>query len=662
MRNILTIMFTVLSLCMNAQIKLQPMFSDNMVMQQKTNAPIWGEVEHKGAMVRVTTSWNKKRYDAIALANGGWKVEVTTPKAGGPYEISIEEIVNGKATSSLTLHNVLIGEVWLCTGQSNMEMPLAGWGKIDNYEEEIAHADNYPRIRIINMKHVISPQPRTSIEALTDGWEVCSSKSIPEFSAAGYFFAVNLQRSLNVPIGLIATNWGGTLAESWTSEESLIQMPYFRDMIEKVKRMPNDPETLKQQYEEEERAYWQEVNNSDINFREDFPWAQCDFNDSKWNAIRIPGKIEENGLSGFDGVVWLRRQVEIPTSWEGKPLKLCLGPIDDEDITFFNGKEIGRTGIWFAPRNYDIPANMSKVGTAYIAIRILDTGADGGLTTDDGNVYLACGEERISLAGEWKYKTSVNLRDFPPRPVNMAHNPNLPTVLYNSMLNPLAGYALRGAIWYQGESNTDRAYQYRELLPLMINDWRTKWNSQLDFYIVQLANFMKKASQPEESTWAELREAQMLTAQHLENTGIACAIDIGMEADIHPKNKQEVGRRLALAALAKTYNKKVAYSGPIYKDYRIEGNKIRLWFEHIEKGFAEGATSGSMTIAGADRKFYKAHLRIEGETIVVWADEVAFPVAVRYGWANNPDGIIYNSAGLPMFPFRTDNWEGITSR
>lgn len=660
MKHTLIILLSVLSLSMNAQIKLQPMFSDNMVLQQQTSAPIWGEVAHGGATVSVKTSWNKKQYATTAKADGTWRVEVATPKAGGPYEIVVEETAEDGSKDAITLHNVLVGEVWLCTGQSNMEMPLDGWGKIDNYEQEIARADNYPRIRIINMKHVISPRPLTSIEALTNGWEVCSSKSIPDFSAAGFFFGVNLQKKLDVPIGLIATNWGGTLAESWTSEESLMQMPYFRDMIEKVKHMPDDPEALIKQYEKEERDYWLKVNNSDRNMSEGAPWAQCDFDDSKWSTIHQPGKIEENGLSGFDGVVWLRRRVDIPASWEGKELQLCLGPIDDEDITFVNGKEIGRTNIWFAPRNYVIPADMSKRGSITIAIRVLDTGADGGLTTDDSNVYLACSNEQITLAGDWKYKTSVNLRDFPPRPVNMAHNPNLPTVLYNSMLHPLVGYALRGAIWYQGESNTDRANQYRELLPLMINDWRTKWNRQLDFYIVQLANFMKKASQPEESTWAELREAQMLTAQHLENTGIACAIDIGMEGDIHPKNKQEVGRRLALAALAKTYNQKVAYSGPIYKNYRIEGNKIRLWFDHIEKGFADGASSGSMTIAGADRKFYKAHLRIEGETIVVWADEVAFPVAVRYGWANNPDGIIYNSEGLPMFPFRTDNWKGIT--
>ncbi|MBQ6653831.1 MAG: 9-O-acetylesterase [Prevotella sp.] len=674
-----------------AQIRLQPMFSDNMVLQQNTKAPIWGEAG-AGRQVRVTTSWNKRVAETVAQADGKWKVTMDTPKAGGPYEIKIEEV----GGSTVTLRNVLIGEVWLCTGQSNMEMPLAAWGFIDNYEQEIANADNYPRIRLINMKHVISPLPKTDIAAQTDGWEVCSSKTVPGFSAAGYFFGVNLQKSLGVPIGLIATNWGGTLAESWTSEESLMQMPYFRDLIQKVKSMPASMEEQRRQYEQDDRAFWATVAEGEKGVEGgQYLWAAPDLNDATWGTIAQPGKVEENGLSGFDGVVWIRRAIDIPTAWEGKALTLSLGPVDDEDITFFNGVEIGRNDLWFAPRSYTIPAELVKAGRASIAIRIMDTGADGGLTAGADQLYLQPAAssnlpplgEAISLAGEWKYRVANDLRNYPPRPVNMAGNPNLPTVLYNSMLNPLVGYSLRGAIWYQGESNVDRAAQYRELLPVMINDWRTKWNAPLDFYIVQLANFMRQQTEPEESTWAELREAQMLTAQHLDHTGIACAIDIGMDNDIHPKNKQEVGRRLALAALAQTYGKKIAYSGPVYKCYRIEGDKIRLYFDHVGKGFqmtwpngekkelrlddqrlnsAQGSLAGGggpFTIAGADKKFHWAEWMVEGETIVVWSPEVKFPVSVRYGWANNPDtkSAIYNTDGLPMFPFRTDQWPAITT-
>ena len=655
MKKNLILLMLLCSICTQAQITLQPMFSDNMVLQQKTSAPIWGETK-PGKQVTVTTSWNKHHYTTTADRNGHFKVNVETPKAGGPYTITINT-----DNEQRTLQNVLIGEVWLCTGQSNMEMPLAAWGFIDNYEQEIANADQYPNIRIINMKHVISPQPRTDIAATTEGWEVCSAKTIPGFSAAGYFFAVNLQKNLNVPIGLIATNWGGTLAEAWTSEESLRLMPYFNDAIDKVKNMPADVEKAKTIYEQEEKAYWKAIKDGEQGVENGkYLWAAANHNDNAWPVMQMPAKVEEAGIPGFDGVVWIRKTIDIPADWEEHELTLNLGAIDDEDNTFFNGVEIGHTDSWFAPRSYNVPAELVKPGKATIAIRIMDTGADGGLTGKPEDVYIARGNNKISLADNWKYKIAVDMRNYPPKPVNMANNPNAPTVLYNAMLNPLVGYALKGAIWYQGESNVDRAFQYRELLPLMVNDWRTKWNSDLHFYIVQLANFMRQQTVPEESTWAELREAQMWTAQHLKNTGIACAIDIGLENDIHPKNKQEVGRRLALAALAQTYGKKIEYSGPLYTGYQIEDNKIRIFFDH-----AQGMTlpqGNVFTIAGPDQKFYWAKARVEGNTITVWADQVPFPVAVRYAWANNPvtENLVYNSAALPMYPFRTDQWPGIT--
>lgn len=651
------LLFLMLACAMTAQaqIQLQPMFSDNMVLQQQTNAPIWGEAT-PGQQVTVTTSWNKKSYTTTADRKGHFKVEVATPKAGGPYQLTIQT-----PSDSRTLQNILIGEVWLCTGQSNMEMPLAGWGKIDNYEQEIAHADQYPRIRLLHANRALSPKPVDTIATAADGWAVCSSTTIPEFSAAGYFFAVNLQKALNVPIGLIATNWGGTLAEAWTSEESLMQMPYFRDALEKVRNLPTDVNEQRKQYEREYKAYWENIRQAEEGVKDgNYLWAAPNFDDSEWHTMPQPGNIEENGLSGFDGTLWVRRTIDIPANWEGKALTLSLGPVDDIDNTYFNGVEVGHTEGWFTPRTYTIPADLVKAGTATLAIHIMDTGGDGGLTGKADQLFIACGSDKQSLAGPWKYKPSLNILDCPPRPVNMAGNPNVPTVLYNAMLHPFVGYALRGAIWYQGESNVDRAFQYRELLPLMINDWRTQWNRPLDFYIVQLANYMRQQTAPEQSAWAELREAQMWTAEHLERTGIACAIDIGMERDIHPKNKQEVGRRLALSALAQTYGKKIAYSGPRYTHYQIEGSTIRLHFDHADG--MKLPTAPSFTIAGADQQFHWAKARVEGNTIVVWADEVAFPVAVRYAWANNPptESLVYNADGLPMYPFRTDQWPGTT--
>lgn len=654
------------SLTTQAQITLQPFFSDNMVLQQKTNAPFWGEVAQPNSRVDVTTSWNKKTYTTTADNKGHWRVDLATPKAGGPYTV---RIVSGQ--HSRELQNVLIGEVWLCTGQSNMEMPLAGWGRIDNYEEEIAQADNYPNIRIINMKKVIGTEPAEDIVSDTDGWQVCSSKTIPEFSAAGYFFGRQLLKTLKVPVGLLATNWGGTLAEAWTSEESLRDMPYFGPAIDKVKNSPADQAARERRIKEETRVWWEQVNSADNGFAGGQPlWAGPDCDDHAWPTMSIPGKIEENGLPAFDGVVWLRKHITIPESWQGKALILRLGNIDDNDITYFNGTMIGQTEGWLANRDYEIPAALVKAGEAVITVRFVDTGGDGGLVaTANQPVSIAPVSDAasaISLAGPWRYKATTNMKNLPPMPVNNYNSPNQPTVLYNAMLNPIKGYALKGAIWYQGESNADRAFQYRELLPLMINDWRMQWNkvtpTQLDFYIVQLANFMKKQTAPEESAWAELREAQMWTAQHLAHTGIATAIDIGMDNDIHPKNKQEVGRRLALAALAQTYGKNVAYSGPVYTGYRIEGNAVRLFFDHAEGMTIPDQANALFTIAAADRVFHWAKSRVEGNTIVVWADGISFPVAVRYNWANNPTANIYNADGLPMFPFRTDQWPTLTNQ
>lgn len=372
--------------------------------------------------------------------------------------------------------------------------------------------------------------------------------------------------------------------------------------------------------------------------------------------------MQEQGLAGFNGIVWFRKTIDIPANWANKELTLNVGVIDDNDFTYFNGVQVGHTEGWMTPRSYKIPKELVKKGKAVIAVRVMDTGGTGGINGSPGSISLQRSQtDDMQLAGNWKYQVSLTMKDIPHMPVNTANEPNVPGFLFNAMLHPLIPYAIKGAIWYQGEANTGRAYQYRELMPLMIKDWRDRWGCDFPFYMVQLANFTAQQTAPVDATWAELREAQTRTL-HLANTGMAVTIDIGDAFDIHPKNKQEVGRRLALVARAQTYGEKIPYSGPMYDTYRIEGNKIRIYFKHTNGGLKtkNNEVLKGFTISGVDRKFHWADAVIDGNSVVVSSPEVSFPIAVRYAWADNPICNLYNGANLPASPFRTDDWQGIT--
>lgn len=655
--------YFLLSLCLlinagilSAQVKLSPIFSDNMVLQQLTQAPVWGDAA-PNKRVEVTTSWDRKKYTIHSDTQGKWSLKVQTPVAGGPYTIVISD---GKPT---TISNVFIGEVWLCSGQSNMEMQVEGWGKVNNYEQELTQANLYPNIRLLQVEKNTSPVPITDVKVTGGGWQVCSAASVANFSAVGYFFARDIHKFQNVPVGIINTSWGGTIAETWTSASALATMPSMKGEVQRVESMPQSKEQREKLFISQVEQWKKETQQKDLGFQDGRPvWASLQTDDSGWQEMKLPGVIQEQGLAGFNGLVWFRKSINIPANWVGKDLILNIGPVDDNDFTYFNGVEIGHTEGWMSPRSYKIPKELVKKGEAIISIRVMDTGGSGGMNGNPENLYLqATGKDRLELAGEWRYRVSLNINDFPKMPVNSANEPNIASFLFNAMLNPLIPYSIKGVLWYQGESNSGRAYQYRDLLPLMITDWRSRWGYEFPFYIVQLANFTVLQSAPTESTWAELREAQSQTL-HLNNTGLAVAIDIGDESDIHPKNKQEVGRRLALAARAQTYGEKIAYSGPQFDTYTIEGDKIRIRFKHTDAGLTtyNNEPLKGFTIAGVDHKFYWAQGVIEGDEIVVSSPDVVFPIAVRYGWADNPLCNLVNGAALPASPFRTDDWQGIT--
>ena len=642
---LLLTLFILSSNAVNATVSLPSFFTDNMVLQQKSAVPFWGESDAKS--VSITTSWDKKTYKTN-VENGKWKVVLKTPVYGGPYTISIND-----GTIKM-LNNILIGEVWLCSGQSNMEMPLEGWGKINNYKEEIANA-NYPQLRLLQAEHIESTLPLNALKVQHDGWNVCSPATIADFSATAYFFARKIYKEKNIPIGLIHSSWGGTLIEAWTSSGALTTIHDFDAEIQAMKSEV-DQEALLKKYNADMTIWEKKLTDSDKGFQNlKAIWTTVNFDDSYWKTMPLPAFFENKGLSNFDGVVWFRKKVNITTTNADFTLSYLA---DDDDMIWFNGNYIGETKGYNVERHYTIPSKFLKKGENIITIRVFDGAGNGGVYGDE-NFTLKSGKETISLAGDWKYNIGLDIKDLPAKPY-LAQGQNRPSAIYNAMIAPLIDYKIKGVIWYQGESNAERAYQYQKLFPLLINDWRDKFKDKnLPFFFVQLANYKQKKEQPGDSDWAELREAQF-KALKLPNTGMAVTTDIGNGEDIHPKNKQDVGGRLASIALAKVYNTKIDYSGPLYKSYNIKGNTVTVDFDFNKNIKARDDTLKGFSIAGSDQKFYWAVAKVVNGKVEVYAQEVPNPVAVRYNWADNPDGNLTNESGLPASSFRKDIWAGIT--
>lgn len=629
---------------------LPVLFTTNMVLQQNTNAPIWGSATPYKS-VKITTSWNNKVISIKADAKGSWRTVISTPSAGGPYEIKISD------GSEIKLTNVMIGEVWICSGQSNMEMPLGGWGQVNNYKQEISNA-NYPDIRLLQIKKTTAPVPSDIVNANTTSWNSCSPSSVENFSAVAYFYARELNRKLNIPIGVIDVTWGGTPIEAWTSGRSLSCFSEFKDKLEVACNYGKNM-GLNLDIEKKERESWisqcEAKDQGLIN-----KWYSSQYNADLWSTMPIPQYMEKTLGDNFDGIVWFRNNINIPENWVGNGnVSLELGPIDDEDICYFNGVEIGRTSGFNVNRHYIIPKKLIKTGDNNLTIRVYDSGGEGGIYGKVEQIYLTNGSEKMKLNGYWKYNIGANQKQLPAVPVPVLNNSSYPSSLYNAMIHPLISFAFQGVIWYQGEANENRGYQYRDLFSVMIRDWRRAWNRNFPFYFVQLANYKKQAEKPGESNWAEVREAQSM-ALNIENTGMAVITDIGESSNIHPKNKQEVARRLSLIALTNTYKNKGEYSGPKFKSYCIKDNKIEISFTHSEGLKAKAIKLQGFAIAGPDHIYYNADAEIVDGKVVVFSPKVEYPVAVRYDWADSPECTLFNSDELPASSFRTDDWPGIT--
>ena len=631
-------------------LKLASLFTDNMVLQQGRKNPVWGKAQD-GAKILVELNGKKAETEA---ENGKWMVKLPSMKQGGPYTM---KVASGNQT--VELKNVLIGEVWVASGQSNMEFGLSG--AVNGTAE--AAAAKYPNIRFFTVERATSTTPLDSVRGT---WVECNPKNAPAFSAVAYFFARKLATEDGLNVGIIHTSWGGTPAEAWTDEETLRSDPEFASLLGLLESFKNSPNLGKQEIQkkmEEWEKFWDGVfaTNDELGRG----WADPAADLSGWTKTDQPK--DGSVLSTIDGVVWYRRDVEIPEAWAGKDLTLKLGPIDDYDISYFNGREVGRiykdTPNWYiTPREYTVPAALVRPGRNTIAVRVVDNWLGGGFGGDPGAMQIqvkdGSADQAAALAGPWMTKTAFQFdtkRD-PVRP-EQGNESQVSTLLYNAMISPLIPYGIRGSIWYQGESNASRFVQYRKLFPAMIECWRRAWGEgAFPFYFVQLANYMKRADVPTESEWAGLREAQSMTLK-LKNTGMAVIIDIGDAGNIHPTNKQDVGKRLALWAEAKVYGKRdIEYSGPLFRKMKVKGGRAFLAFDHAKGGLAAqgGGRLEGFAIAGADGRFVWADAEIDGERVVVSSPGVREPKAVRYGWADNPAVNLINRAGLPASPFRTD--------
>jgi sialate O-acetylesterase len=620
------------------------MFGDNMVLQRGKVNQFWGWAK-PGQAIRVEIAGQTAT--AVTGPDGRWQAEVKVPAPGGPYTVKITG-----PEQSMMLHEVLVGDVWLCGGQSNMELGLS---RTRNGDDEIKSA-NHPEIRIFMVQQHVSYSPT----AVPQGsWKICSPQTVAEgggFSAVAYFFGRKLQDELHRPIGLIEDCWGGTPAESWMSPESLHKLKDFDSLLAEIERLhakggPEYGSFL---------MHW--LDEYDAGSQSN-TWAAAELDDAGWKTVQIPGGFAELGVADVPSICWFRKEFTLPDPLPAGQATLCLGSIEKMDTAYLNGQWVGASSWVENPRAYVIKNGVLKPGRNVLAVRVFKLKPQGGFLAKPDGLRLVLGDQSvIPLAGEWKGALSVDARPPHPLPLTFENYPTMPAILYEGMIEPVAPLAITGAIWYQGEANAERAHQYQTLLPAMIGDWRKLFGQgDFPFYIVSLPAFMHHRDPPGDDAWAELREAQALTARNVKNSGLAVTIDTGDPDNIHPKDKKVVGERLALCALAREYGKKISDAGPAFTSVEHLPGALKLHFSHTDGGLmVKGDKLEEFAVAGKDRQWHWADARVEGDSVVVSSPLVSDPQAARYAWQADPVATLYNGAGLPAVPFRTDNWPGIT--
>ncbi|RFS14139.1 sialate O-acetylesterase [Emticicia sp. C21] len=628
-----------------AQLKLARLFSDHVVLQRQKPIPVWGWAAPNE---NVKVSLSNQSQSAKADASGKWMVKFTPMEAGGPYQL------NATAKSgNLTVNDILVGEVWLCSGQSNMEWRVA---QANNYIQEKQNAD-YPKIRHFFVDHEVMMTPQADLKS--GEWKVCSSETVGNFTAVGFFFARELYQKLNIPVGLLHSSWGGSQIEGWISKEAMLTDSELKSYAQSLPDNWADADKI---HDAKTRKNLLGSESIDPSAEDEKKYFEANYDFSKWLSAGNPlGQWDWKGVWMFRGNGFMARTIDMPADMASKETTLGLGIQDAQNQIFINGKlvyEGAEKGI----RKISIPANTWKAGNNQLMIKfggMVNPSWYGlGLMGSADDLYVSAGTDKISLANGWKIMPS-----FADKHEYVHSSNNLGTTIYNSMIAPLVPFAIRGALWYQGESNAGRAYQYRTSFPLMINDWRKQWKDDFSFYFVQLSSYGDYQTSNQGSNWGELREAQTMTLS-LPKTGMAVTTDVGNPKDIHPTNKQDVGHRLAINALKFDYNQDVLPSGPMYESVKFEDGKATLSFKYIGKGLMVKDKFGYLKgfeIAGEDKAFYYAKADVIGDKVVVYHPKGVKPIAVRYAWADAPDDAnLYNTDGLPASPFRTDDWKGLT--
>jgi sialate O-acetylesterase len=574
----------------------------------------------------------------LADDKGKWMLYLPPMKAGGPYQLNISSDNQEKV-----FENVMVGDVWLASGQSNMDFSVKN---SEHANEEIA-SKQFPNIRLFTVNNSLSVSPQEDVSG--GPWLKCDSNTVKNFSAVAYYFGKEIEKDQHVTIGLIKDAWSGTSCEAWASQEMLRTMPYMKNRIDEFRKTGITDDSIKVR-----------TNRSNVNWTlagSSFDGLKMgvhlpDFNDRAWETMMVPRSIESTSLGSYDGVIWFRKSVELDASYEGKDLLLSLGQLDIAAHVYFNGELIGASEMDFDQyRSFKVPVKYVKVGNNVLVIRLLDMWGKGGLLGPSDSIFLATNKgkaNKMTLSGNWKYNAQLEQKFVKDDGYN-----KIPGLIYNAKIAPLIPYSLKGFIWYQGEGNAHRAKEYATLFPMLIQDWRCRWKQgNLPFLFVQLPGYCSNQYQ-EKDEWAELREAQSHTLSY-PNTGMAVTIDLVKANNLHPHNKKEVGERLALVARKVAYHESIQASGPMYESMKVEGTSIRVQFTEVGGGLCakDGAVLKGFAIAGEDMKFYEATAKIDGNTVMVTSPEVKVPVAVRYGWENKPDCNLMNKDGLPASPFR----------
>lgn len=625
-------------------------FSDQMVLQSGRRIPFRG-TGPAGSPIRVTAG--PYTGETTAALDGQWRVELGPFEAGGPMDVVMEA-----ATTRTLLRDVLVGEVWLCSGQSNMEWPM--WAT-DRANEAIAEAV-HPRIRLFTVARTPTGRPQADVVPKHQ-WVPCSPDSVRDFSAVAYYFARELQRVRGVPIGVVSAARGGSPAECWLSAESLALIPDFAEEASALRRTGGEDDALIADYERRRDEWNALVRTLDAGYEDNEPvWATTDLSDDEWSTMPVPSIWQREGLPEFNGIMWFRRTAEVPDHFSETTTVLLLGAIDDCDDAFVNGEWVGSTEGAGAIRAYVLPPGKVRAGRNSITVRVLDYGGEGGFRGGEHRFAIeTTGTAQVTsvpLAGEWRYRIGPSMAQIPQaRPVSPRLG-MLPTALYNGMIVPVREFPFAGILWYQGESNVGRAAQYRALFPAVIEDWRALLGEpRIPFLYVQLAAFGQPFTSGRRAPAAELREAQA-GALRLPATAMVTAVDVGNCADIHPRDKLTVGLRLARAARVIAYGEKLPIAGPRLRRADRRGRAMVVSFEGVTTGLTvRGSGLRGFSVAGTDQVFYAAEARLASGQVVAFSPNVSRPLAVRYNWADCPDGNLYDGNDLPVLPFRSDDWE-----